>query len=110
MVRRPIKVRRSPHLVAYWRGSSLFICNYATGVTTEGTPVVCQLLHVCDNWVSIRGIQARTTAGGSLLPAIIERLVDLPLLDRSDRPPDPRSTAMSSLDRWNPEAGFFHFA
>jgi SagB-type dehydrogenase family enzyme len=110
MVRRPLKVRRSPHLVAYWRGSSLFICNYATRVTTEGTPIVCELLHVCDSWVSIPGVRARTTAGGSLLPAIIERLVDLTLLDRSDRPPDPRSTAMSSLDRWNPEAGFFHSA
>jgi len=110
MVRRPIKVRRSPHLVAYWRGSSLFICNYATRVTTEGTPVVCQLLDACDRWIAIDSIRERTNAGGSLLAAIVERLVDLTLLERSDRPADPRSTAMASLDRWNPEAGFFHFA
>jgi SagB-type dehydrogenase family enzyme len=110
MVRRPFKVRRSPHLVAYWRGSSLLICNYATRVTTEGTPVVCELLHRCDKWITIDAIRERTNAGGSLLPAIIDRLVDLTLLSRSDRPSDPRSTAMSSLDRWNPEAGFFHFA
>lgn len=110
MVRRPIKVRRSPHVIAYWRGNSLFISNYATRVTTEGTPVVCELLHACDSWVSIDAIRERTNAGGTLMPAIVERLVDLTLLDRSDRPPDPRSTAMSRLDRWNPEAGFFHFA
>jgi len=110
MVRRPIKVRRSPHVVAYWRGNSLFISNYATRVTTEGTPVVCELLHACDAWIAIDAIRERTNAGGSLMPAIVERLVDLPLLDRSDRPRDPRSTAMSRLDRWNPEAGFFHFA
>ena len=110
MVRRPIKVKRSPHLVAYWRDSSLFICNYATRVTTEGTPVVCQLLDACDRWIAIDSIRERTNAGGSVLAAIVERLVDLTLLERSDRPADPRSTAMASLDRWNPEAGFFHFA
>ncbi len=110
MVRRPFKVRRSPHLVAYWRGSSLFISNYATRVTTEGTPVVCELLHVCDSWISLDAIRGRTNAGGSLLPALVQRLIDLTLLDRSDRPADPRSRAMSRLNRWNPEAGFFHFA
>lgn len=110
MVRRPFKVRRSPHLVAYWRGSSLLISNYATRMTTEGTPVVCELLHVCDSWISIDAIRGRTNAGGSVLPAIIQRLIDLTLLDRSDRPPDPRSRAMSGLNHWNPEAGFFHFA
>ena len=110
MVRRPLKVRRSPHLVAYWRGGSLFISNFATRVTTEGTPVVCELLHVCDRWISLDGIRGRTNAGGSVLPAIVQRLIDLTLLDRSDRPPDSRSVAMSHLNRWNPEAGFFHFA
>jgi SagB-type dehydrogenase family enzyme len=45
-----------------------------------------------------------------VLPLLIERLVSLSLLDQSNRPRDPRVTAMSGLDRWNPEAGFFHIA
>jgi SagB-type dehydrogenase family enzyme len=108
--RRSIKIKRSPHLVAYWRGTSLFVCNYATRVTTEATPLVCELLHVCHSWISIHAIRERTTAGGSLLPVLLDRLVKLTLLERSDRSPDPKSKAMSSLDSWNPEAGFFHFA
>ena len=32
------------------------------------------------------------------------------LLERSDRPEDPRARAMASPRRWNPEAGLFHTA
>ena len=35
-------------------------------------------------------------------------MVELALLERSDRPPDPRASAMDTLQRWNPQAGFFH--
>jgi SagB-type dehydrogenase family enzyme len=86
------------------------VCNYATRVTTEANPLVCEILHACDRWRSIDEIRRRTTAGGALLPQIIDRLVVLSLLERSDRPSDARGTAMSTLDAWNPEVGFFHSA
>jgi len=108
--RHPVRVKRSPHLVTYWRGDSMLVCNYATRVTTQSTPLVCELLDVCGAWLTLGEIRQRTNAGGQLLPALIDRLVALTLLEQSDRSADPRSLAMSSLDPWNPEVGFFHSA
>ena len=88
----------------------MLVCNYATRVTTEVSPLVCELLHACSAWRTIADIRAITTAGGRLLPDFIERLVSLSLLEQSDRPADPRTLAMTSLDAWNPEFGFFHSA
>ena len=88
----------------------MLVCNYATRVTTGATPLVCEILHACDHWRTIGQIRAATNAGGRLLPDIVDRLVGLSLLERSDRPTDPRSLAMSTLDTWNPETGFFHSA
>ena len=97
--------------MTYWRGRSMLVCNYATRVTTEANPLVCEILHACDRWRSFDEIAAQTTTGGGgLLPDIVERLVLLSLLERSDRPRDPRAAAMSTLDVWNPEVGFFHSA
>jgi SagB-type dehydrogenase family enzyme len=86
----------------------MLVCNYATRVTTAANPLVCEILHACDRWRSVEEIRRQTAAGGSLLPDIIDRLVLLSLLERSDRAPDARATAMSSLNGWNPEVGFFH--
>jgi SagB-type dehydrogenase family enzyme len=105
-----MRVRRSPHLVTYWRGASMLVCNYATRVTTEATPLVCELLHACDRWRTVGEIRATTTLSGSILSAIIKQLVGLSLLERLDLPADPRTAAMSSLGPWNPEFGFFHTA
>lgn len=85
----------------------MLVCNYATRVTTQANPLVCEILYACNGWRSIDEISSRITSG-RLLPDIIERLVLLSLLERSDRRPDPRVVAMSTLDVWNPEAGFFH--
>jgi SagB-type dehydrogenase family enzyme len=88
----------------------MLVCNYATRVTTEANPLVCEILHACDRWRSIAEIRRRTAAGGALLPDIIDRLVQLSLLERSDRPIDARAAAMATLDAWNPEVGLFHSA
>jgi SagB-type dehydrogenase family enzyme len=88
----------------------MLVCNYATRVTTGATPLVCEILHACDRWRTIAQIRAATNAAGRLLPDIVDRLVGLSLLERSDRPPDPRALAMSTLDPWNPEVGVFHTA
>jgi SagB-type dehydrogenase family enzyme len=88
----------------------MLVCNYATRVTTEATPLVCELLHACDRWRTLGEIGATTTVSRQLLPDIIQRLVGLSLLEQSDLPADPRTAAMSSLGPWNPEVGFFHTA
>lgn len=103
------RVRRSPHLVFYWRRGALVARNYATGEAARIAPSVCTLLDFCAGWKSIAEIP-RAAGFSNRLQPLIERLVECSLLERSDRPRDPRVEAMSALDPWNPEAGFFHTA
>lgn len=109
--RRGPRVRRSPHLVAYWRGGSLVFCNYATRQTAPSTPFICSLLDACGGWQTIPEIARAVGAGQSAsLSALIDRLVALTILERSGSPVDVRAKAMATLSDWNPEAGFFHTA
>jgi len=106
-----VRVRRSPHLVLYWRRGTLVIRNYATATTAEADPFICRLLDFCRTWRTMEEIGAALAAGPSpLLPKLIRRLVAGSFLLRSDRPADARETAMGALASWNPEAGFFHTA
>jgi SagB-type dehydrogenase family enzyme len=107
----PIRVKRSPHLVFYWRGDELILRNYATAQTIRVNALVCFLLHFCDRWRPLLEIQrALGLATAQQSRQLIDRLVALNLLERSDRPRDPRVHAMTAMDPWNPEAGFFHTA
>jgi SagB-type dehydrogenase family enzyme len=109
--RTAVQFRRSPHLVAYWRNGSLRICNYATQTTVDAGPLVCELLDVCNDWRLLDDIVQGVSAGPSpQIPALVDRLVALSLLQQSDDPGDPRVDAMDRLGPWNPEAGFFHMA
>lgn len=110
-LRAAARFRRSPHLVAYWRSGSLRIVNYATRDTSEADPLVCELLNFCGDWRTFQEIEHGLSAAPSpLMPALVERLVSLSLLLRSDRPVDSRIGAMDALGPWNPEVGFFHSA
>ena len=109
--RRRFRVRRSPHLVAYWRNGRLVIRNYATGTSTHAAPLICGLLDLCGDWRTAEALaSALPGAAPGFLLKLIDRLVERSLLERSDRSPDSRDRAMRALDRWNPEAGFFHTA
>ena len=105
------RVRRSAHVVAYWRHGQLVIRNYATDTTTRANSLVFALLEFCSEWRTRREIEQVL---GVRSPALVLKLVRLltkqSLLERSDELQDPRERAMSALDRWNPEAGFFHTA
>ena len=105
------KLRRSPHLVVYWRDDSLRICNYATRQTSAANPFVLELLALCSDWRTFddvsRGLPGQPP---DVLLALVDRLVALSLLERSDVPPDPRVIGMNRLAEWNPEVGFFHTA
>ena len=105
---RALRVRRAPHLVAYWRTQTLVACNYATGARIEVPPKARDLLSYCDDWTQLDDLERAGFVSSSTFAATIERLVELTLLERSDRPVNPRVSAMATLDRWNPQAGFFH--
>jgi len=105
---RALCVRRTPHLVAYWRRRTLVACNYATGAKVEVPPKACELLTFCDDWTKLDVLERAGFVHPSRLAATIDRMVELTLLERSDRPRDPRAIAMDALRPWNPQAGFFH--
>src|SRR5262245_46859840 len=106
--RRALRVRRSPHLVAYWRNHMLVACNYATGTNARITTKACEILDFCNDWTAIEDLQAAHLMTDAALRPTIDRLVELSLLERSDRPIDPRVVAMDHLRPWNPAVGFFH--
>lgn len=107
--REPARLQRSPHLVAYWLADTFLLHNYATGVRAHASATACAILEHCAQPRSLAEIQAtRPGASRTIVRRLVERLVALTFLQRSDRPPDPREVAMSALDRWNPPAGFFH--
>ena len=103
-----VRVRRSPHLVVYWRGKTLVACNYATGARAEVPPRACELLSFCDAWTALDDVKGAGFVPAASFAAVIARMVSLTLLERSDRPADPRSLAMEGLRPWNPQVGFFH--
>ena len=104
-------LRRSPHLVAYWRDGALHIDNFATRQATRATPFVLNVLNHCADWRTIDGIStAFPDQPPQLVAALLERLTAMSLLERSDRPRDARVTAMTRLEEWQPEMGFFHAA
>ena len=101
-----VRVRRSPHLVVYWRDKTLVACNYATGARAELPPRACELLSFCDEWTRLDEVQQAGFVPAASFTAVVARLWTLTLLERSDRPADPRAVAMETLRPWNPQFGF----
>ena len=104
------RIRRSPHLVCYWRRGALVVQNYATQRQSEVTPLVLQILDACGDWQTLVQVRAITGDETAATPTLVDRLVALTFLQRSGRPIDPRERAMASFGAWNPWAGFFHMA
>lgn len=105
---RAVLVRRAQHLVAHWRDRTLRVHNYATGIKAEVPPNVCELLSLCDDWTTLTDLASAGLVPPSAFSATIRKLVRFTLLERSDRRPHPRVTALDTLSAWNPQAGFFH--
>lgn len=104
------RIRRSPHLVLYWRNDRLLICNYATGDVVETTPEICSVLDYCDEWRTPAAVAAYLHIDQPLARRLVQGLAARGLIQRSDRAPEPRDATMSALMEWNPAAGFFHTA
>lgn len=107
-VRGGVSIRRSRHLVVYWHRKTLVACNYATGIRAEVPSRACLLLSFCDGWTTLEDARAAGFVSEGSFRAVVARMVDLTLLERSDRPADPRVVAMDGLRPWNHQAGFFH--
>jgi SagB-type dehydrogenase family enzyme len=106
-----VRVRRSPHLVAYWANGAFVARNYATNATVAITPFICEILHLATDWISVQELQARlATPASGHLRRLVQGLVSRGVLERHGRARDPKVEAMAALDAWNPEAGFFHTA
>jgi SagB-type dehydrogenase family enzyme len=108
--RQTLRVKRSAHLIAHWRGSRLVIRNYAVGAASLANPLVCAVLDLCSEWQTVDALKEALPGLAAQLPQLVKRLIDRSLLMRRDRPQDPRERAMSALDPWGPEASFFHTA
>src|SRR5688500_16734148 len=104
------RVRRSPHIVAYWRRGALILHNYATGVRTPANPSICPVLHACAGWTTAQDLSSALGLKPALVSRVIRQLVSRSLLQQSGRKEDPRERAMRAFAPWNPEAGFFHTA
>lgn len=104
------RVRRSRHLVSYWIGGALVFTNYATGASVVGDPMTTFVLTVCEDWTTLAALEKIVTAmPRATLRALLRTMVVKSLMVRSDRPEDPRDTALRTWDDWNPAAGLFHF-
>lgn len=106
-----VRVRRSQHLIWYWRGNHLILRNYATGAVAVIPLVVCNILDCCAEWKTTKQIyRALVFVPRRELRVLIGQLVRRSFLQQSNRPEAAAERAMKVLEPWNPEAGFFHMA
>jgi SagB-type dehydrogenase family enzyme len=105
------RLRRSPHLVSYWRNGDLIFENYAIGVRTVGHPLTCEVLDFFDDWRSAQEfLDAHAEWDRSTTATLLEAFVQHALLQRDGQRRSPREDAMDAWAPWNPAAGFFHTA
>jgi SagB-type dehydrogenase family enzyme len=111
MARRTLLYRRSQHLVCYWSERRLVYHNYATGDRTHASPLLARILQAFSDWQPAEALgSAVPAAEQSTRRALVRRLVDRSLLERSDRTTPSREQCLGDWQDWNPAAGFFHFS
>ena len=73
--------------------------------------VACEVLEFCEDWRTFDEIcDLKPAVPAAIVQTLVDALVAKGLLERSDLSRAPEEEAMDALDRWNPEAGFFHSA
>jgi SagB-type dehydrogenase family enzyme len=111
MAARPVRYRRSSFLISFWKDGRLIVQNYASGARIPASPTLFQLLAVLGEWNSVKSVA--DTLGlpvSASLSETLASLADLSILHRSDRDVPLQEQALAGWSKWNPEAGFFHFA
>jgi SagB-type dehydrogenase family enzyme len=105
-----MRLRRSSHIVSYWKNGKLIYENYQSGISISASPMCTMLLDFFGRWRKPEEIYAHL---GSFSPNSIQRslrqLRDLSFLELEGRR-DERSRTMEAWSSWTPEASFFHFA
>lgn len=108
MAVRGVRYRRSPHLVGYWSGE-FTLYNYETRRANHATPLAVELLDFFDSGRTIAQAQRRfdRLPAGEVERAVraLERHRLLLRVERRDA-----RAVLEGWTRWNPAAGFFHFA
>jgi SagB-type dehydrogenase family enzyme len=105
-----VRYRRSPYLVSYWKDGRLVVHNYANGRAIEIAADLWPILHACAVWRTVDDLSTELQISAVRARVFTRVLTEESLLQRSDRPDDPRDRAMAALSEWNPAAGFFHTA
>jgi SagB-type dehydrogenase family enzyme len=97
--------------VSYWTSAGLMVENYATGQRVRGAPLVLDVLDAFARWHPLehlhRGLPSHPHRS---LAALVDALVQLTLIQRSDRPHHPAEAALVGWNGWTPAAAFFHRA
>src|SRR5215471_21582284 len=100
-------VRRSPHVVSYWRGGRLIAHNYRSNVAVAATPLLIGILDRCSEWRSLTSVtRLFPDYAPSSVGRAIRLLVTSTLIEAARRPTrdaDPWSS-------WDPAAGLLHFS
>lgn len=106
---RGVRVRRAPHIVAFWQRGSFRLYDYASGRRLVADPLAVDVLDAADGWSTVAAIhRGLREVDRRSVDETVALLLDFGMLLRSDRKSDPRVTAMSRWGEWNPAAGFFH--
>lgn len=106
-----LRFRRSPHVVCYWKHGEFVFRNYATNRLAGASSMACEVLDFFADWRPVSALcSAKPAVDRVALEQLVNALADATFLLRSDRPLSAAEEAMNRLERWNPEAGFFHTA
>lgn len=106
----PGRLRRSSHLVTYWRDGRHVIHNFATGDLVAGHPVTFEALEFFSTWQTTAAyVRHRPLDDARQVRRLVAALVARHLLELEGRP-HPGEQAMQAWEPWNPAAGLFHHA
>jgi SagB-type dehydrogenase family enzyme len=101
--------RRSPHLVAYWRGDRLLVHNYRSNVAAAATPLIVEVLDACGGWCRLADLEKRfADYSPRSVIRTIRRLAGLTLIETATR--RPRLSLPDPWQSWDPAAGLLHFS
>ncbi len=103
------RLRRSPHVVMYWKSNRLVFHNYLTATYVGADALTVTILDFLGTWRSIEEVCGHFQEySASSVQASVQRLTELSFLDHSDR--EATTSAMDSWQDWAPAGAFFHFA
>lgn len=106
-----MELKRSAHLVLYWRDDELVLHNYAVDRTVAAQPLLIEVLEQFRTWKLLEHYLDSVSANArEALFGLIQLMTRDRWLWQRGEPLLARECAMSAWGAWNPAAGFFHVA